>query len=106
MDNALFPRIFVECLQSKDDGILHGEWISIGYNTITSDVHTAIRQLLEDSPVPNATEWGITDYRNFGELRIDIHDSLTDVLMAAKQIILTTWNEEDIPVWHGCPDRR
>jgi len=56
------PRIYVACLSSYNEGRLYGEWIdlTLGYEY----VQEAIRDMLSDSPSPQAEEYAIHDYEN------------------------------------------
>lgn len=58
------PKIWVGCLAAYNSGSLHGNWIDA-----TQDVEVIekeIQKILKDSPVPNAEEWEIFEYDDFG----------------------------------------
>jgi len=57
------PRIYVACLASYNNGILHGYWIDC--TTDPEDIKNDIQQMLAASPIENAEEWRIDDYDNF-----------------------------------------
>lgn len=52
-------RVYVACLASYNNGVLHGRWIEA-----TADVDEMmgeVRAMLAESPVPDAEEWAIHD---------------------------------------------
>jgi len=56
------PRIYIACLASYNAGRLHGRWI----DAIDADsIREEIKEILKESPVPNAEEWAIHDYDGF-----------------------------------------
>ncbi|MCT7968968.1 antirestriction protein ArdA [Laspinema sp. D1] len=73
----LTPMIYVACLAAYNAGILHGWWIDA--NQDEEDIKADIEEMLEDSPMDGAEEWAIHDFDNFGNLRIDEHESLETV---------------------------
>ena len=55
-------RIYVACLASYNNGILHGRWIdceSLDY------IQDQVGEMLKASPVEMAEEWAIHDYEGF-----------------------------------------
>ena len=70
-------EIYVACLASYNDGILHGEWIDATADL--SDMRAAIASILKTSPIPDAEEWAIHDYSGFGSLRLGEYESLERV---------------------------
>jgi len=59
-------RIYIACLSSYNNGILHGEWV-----TPESDkqlLQDQIDNVIKNSPIENAEEWVIHDYDNFPNL--------------------------------------
>jgi antirestriction protein len=53
------PRIYVACLASYNNGILHGAWID-AVNGVDA-MRDGINAMLKASPMPNAEEWAIHD---------------------------------------------
>lgn len=56
-------QIYIACLSSYNNGILHGEWI-----TPESDeklLQDQINNILKNSPMEDAEEWAVHDYDNF-----------------------------------------
>ena len=61
------PRVYAACLASYNAGHLHGEWIDA---TDADEIREAIENMLSESPAPNAEEWAIHDYENFGPINL------------------------------------
>lgn len=70
-------RIYVACLASYNNGILHGAWIdaSQGQDGIWRDVS----QMLLKSPAEYAEEWAIHDYDGFGGIHLSEYASFETV---------------------------
>lgn len=75
------PRIYVACLAAYNNGKLHGEWIDATQDV--EDIRTAIQKMLRSSPEPDAEEWAIHDYENFGKVSIREYEDLERVSKAA-----------------------
>ena len=58
------PRIYVACVSAYAAGKLHGAWIDAAQDA--DDIHADIDAMLKESPMPDAEEWDIHDYENFG----------------------------------------
>jgi len=70
MNNNLHPKIYVACLAAYNDGYLHGCWIDATQDK--TSVYQEIYKMLADSPIPNAEEWAIHDYEDFGS--VEMHE--------------------------------
>ena len=57
------PRIYVACLSSYNNGILHGAWIECTNDP--DEIQDGINQVLKSSPMDDAEEWEIHDYEYF-----------------------------------------
>ena len=79
------PQIYVACLASYTNGILYGEWLDATEGV--EDIQERIKQLLAESPMPNAEEFAIHDYRGFGTLKIDEHEDMEEVQEKALFIV-------------------
>lgn len=95
------PRIYVACLASYNNGMLHGEWIDLGQGLET--VQDEIQVMLKASPMPDAEEHAIHDYEGFGELRISEYVGLQHACEMAAFII----EHEEVGLMaleHACGD--
>ena len=79
------PEIYVACLASYNNRILHGAWISL--DQPLEDVLEQIKHMLEESPEPDAEEFGVHDFENFGCLPVDEDDSIKDLHERAQFIL-------------------
>jgi len=53
------PRVYVACLASYNNGILHGAWIDAAQEP--DEIMEEIGTMLESSPMPDAEEWAVHD---------------------------------------------
>ena len=79
------PRIYVACLASYNNGILHGEWIDLDQDIDV--IWAEIRKMLSNSPEPDAEEWAIHDYEGFGNLQISEYEGIERVHAYAEFIL-------------------
>lgn len=73
-------RIYVACLASYNDGILHGHWIDAEQDA--GSIHDGIKAMLDASPIAEAEEWAIHDYEGFEGASISEYqgiDSVADI---------------------------
>jgi antirestriction protein len=75
------PRIYVVCLAAYNNGILHGAWIDAAQEAWT--LWDEISAILAASPIADAEEWAIHDYKGFAGLRIAEHEWLDHVATLA-----------------------
>ncbi len=59
------PSVYIACLASYNNGILHGSWIPLDSS---HNVEESITKVLKSSPIPNAEEWAVHDHEYCGEL--------------------------------------
>lgn len=79
------PQIYVACLSSYNEGILHGLWIDADQEP--DAIHEEIQQMLEESPAQGiAEEFAIHDYQGFGAARIGEYEALEDISALANLI--------------------
>ncbi|MCV6576745.1 MAG: antirestriction protein ArdA [Cohaesibacter sp.] len=71
------PQIYIADLAAYNSGILHGQWIDATIEL--DDIHEAIANILNTSPISNAEEWAIHDYDDFGDLNFGEFPSLKQV---------------------------
>jgi antirestriction protein len=64
-NSQITPQIYVACLSSYNQGILHGSWIDADQEA--EDIHSEIQNMLGKSPAdgPNE-EWAIHNHVGFG----------------------------------------
>ncbi|AUH72632.1 antirestriction protein ArdA [Legionella sainthelensi] len=72
------PSIYVACLASYNNAILHGVWIDATQNE--DKIMEEIWRMLDNSHEPDATEYTIHDYEGFGNLQIDEYESICNII--------------------------
>ena len=77
------PRIYVACLASYNNGILHGRWITV---TDPATIRTDVQSMLAASPNPYAEEWAIHDYEGFEDCHLSEYASFDTVCDLADYI--------------------
>ena len=78
------PKIYVACLSSYNNGILHGEWIDVeDYEQLQEEVN----RILKESPMNDAEEWAIHDFEGFGNIKIEEYDGLEHVAELAEALV-------------------
>lgn len=83
--SKLNPQIYVACLAAYNNGLLHGEWIDA--NQSVEELNETIYSMLAKSPIPQAEEWAIHAYEDFGEMAIDENESLKMVSALAAFVV-------------------
>lgn len=74
-------RIYVACLASYNNGILHGHWIDA---TLGEDhLWEGIKAMLAASPIPEAEEFAIHDYEGFEGVALSEYESIQSVAKLA-----------------------
>lgn len=63
-ENSTEQRVYIACLASYNNGILHGKWIDLP----ADDLWEQVNEMLEESSIPNAEEWALHDYEGFQNL--------------------------------------
>ncbi len=76
------PRIYVACLASYNNGILHGAWIDA---TDEDEMEEGIKAMLKAGPIPNAEEWAIHGF-DFKGVRLSEHESIEKIAELAQAI--------------------
>lgn len=59
------PRVYLACLASYNAGILHGDWVELDGS---QDLHEGLLEMLNSSPIEDATEWAVHDHEDCGHL--------------------------------------
>ncbi|MGC1507122.1 antirestriction protein ArdA [Ketobacter sp.] len=78
------PRIYVACLASYNNGILHGKWIDAAQSA--DGIYEEVAGMLETSPIADAEEWAIHDYEGFGAYRLSEYEGFESVSEIAEFI--------------------
>ena len=84
------PKIYVACLASYNNGILHGKWIDAARDA--EEIRDDIQSMLKESMIPLAEEYAIHDYSDFAGIKLREWENLDDVSAFAKAI-----NEHENP---------
>jgi antirestriction protein len=71
---TLEPKIYVACLAAYNNGYLHGKWIEA--NQGIDHLWDGVKEVLAKSPIPNAEEFAIHDFEDFGSASIEEYTSL------------------------------
>lgn len=71
------PKIWTASLSDYNAGVLHGAWIDAAREP--ADIEADITAMLASSHEPDAEEWAIHDYEDFGPIRLGEYESLADV---------------------------
>lgn len=82
---TLEPKIYVACLAAYNNGHLHGAWIDA--NQDEDSLFAAVQEMLKTSPIPNAEEWAIHDYEDFGEMHINEYTDLATISTIAAFVV-------------------
>ncbi|MBT2383851.1 antirestriction protein ArdA [Streptomyces sp. ISL-11] len=78
------PRIYVASLSDYVNGRLHGVWIAA--DQAPEDLGTEVNVMLKASPEPDAEEFAIHDYEDFGGIDIGEYESLETVSALAQLV--------------------
>ena len=78
------PRIYVADLAAYNNATLRGQWIDATQDP--EDILAEIQKMLAGSPEPEAEEWAIHDYEDFGDLRLSEFEDIENVSRVAKLI--------------------
>ncbi|HAT1795736.1 TPA: antirestriction protein ArdA [Legionella pneumophila] len=78
------PSIYVACLASYNNAILHGVWIDATQSE--DDIMEEIWEMLDNSPGPNAGEYAIHDYEGFGSMKIHEYEAISNIVEYASFI--------------------
>lgn len=70
-------RIYVACLASYNNGILHGAWIDACQDE--SDIWEEVKAMLAASSIQGAEEWAIHDYEGFEGIELSEYSSFESV---------------------------
>jgi len=77
-------RIYVACLSSYNNGILHGKWIDA--NQDVDVIYEEIQEMLKQSRCRPAEETAIHDYEGFGDIHLSEYEDIETVSRLATAI--------------------
>ena len=77
-------RIYVACLASYNNGILHGEWIDAAQGVV--GIWRDVSQMLLKSPAEYAEEWAIHDHEGFCGVYIGEYEGFDTIAKYAEFI--------------------
>ncbi|MFO9584319.1 antirestriction protein ArdA [Legionella pneumophila serogroup 1] len=78
------PSIYVACLASYNNAILHGVWIDATQSE--DDIMEEIWEMLDNSTEPDAEEYAIHDYEGFGSIQIHEYEAISNIVEYASFI--------------------
>lgn len=78
------PRIYVASLSDYNNGRLHGVWLDAARSA--EEIYADITSMLARSREPDAEEFAIHDFDEFGVMRIDEYDGIPRVAQIARGI--------------------
>lgn len=78
------PSIYVACLASYNNAILHGVWIDATQSE--DDIMEEIWEMLDDSTEPDAEEYAIHDHEGFGSINIHEYEAIGNIVEYASFI--------------------
>lgn len=81
---TLRPMVWIGYLAAYNNGDLHGDWVDAAVEG--NELVASANEVLSRSPEPNAEEWAIFDFDEFGTYRVEQHDSLEHVARIARGI--------------------
>jgi len=79
------PEIYVACLASYNNAILHGAWIDATQSA--EDIECEVQKMLSKSPESDSEEWAIHDHSDFGGVEISEWESFGNVSAIAVFLI-------------------
>lgn len=81
---TLRPMVWIGCLAAYNNGELHGDWVDAAVES--EELVRSAQEILSRSPEPDAEEWAIFDFDEFGSYRVEQYDPLEHVARIARGI--------------------
>lgn len=81
---TLRPMVWIGCLAAYNNGELHGDWVDAAVEG--EELVRSAQEILSRSPEPDAEEWAIFDFDEFGNYRVEQYDPLEHVARIARGI--------------------
>lgn len=78
------PSIYVACLASYNNSMLHGVWIDATQSE--DDIMKEIWEMLDNSSEPDAEDYAIHDYEGFGNMTIHEYEGISHIVEYASFI--------------------
>ena len=78
------PSIYVASLADYNNGRLHGKWIDAARDP--DAIYADINAILASSREPDAEEWAIHDYEQFGTWKVSEYETVEQISHVAKGI--------------------
>ncbi|MCE3045360.1 antirestriction protein ArdA [Legionella sp. 16cNR16C] len=72
------PSIYVACLASYNNAILHGVWVDATQSE--DEIMENIGDMLANSTEPNAEDYAIHDYEGFGNIKIHEYEAISNIV--------------------------
>lgn len=77
------PRVYIACLASYNNGILHGRWV----DAVDSDaIREGIAEVLKTSTIHGAEEWAFHDYDGFGKIHMGEYEDVDTIALHGRMI--------------------
>jgi len=77
-------QIYIACLSSYNNSILHGEWIEC--NEGLEHIQAEVNKIMKSSPMDDAEEWAIHDFSGFNGIEVNEYDSLEHIAVLAEAL--------------------
>ena len=80
----LHPRIWIGSLADYKNGVLHGDWVDAAVDD--EELVEAAKRIVASSETPDAEEYAIFDYDEFGDFKVGEYEQLSLVAKVARGI--------------------
>lgn len=80
----LHPRIWIGSLADYNNGVLHGDWVDAAVDD--EELVEAAKRIVASSETPDAEEYAIFDYDEFGDFKVGEYEQLRLVAKVARGI--------------------
>ena len=81
---ARTPRVWIGSLADYNNGALHGDWVDAAVDD--EELIVAAQRILATSELPDAEEYAIFDYDDFGDFKVEQYEQLSLVAKVARGI--------------------
>lgn len=87
-------RIYVACLASYNDGIMHGCWIEDLQDKSEEEVFDEINAMLKESKQPGAEEWAIHDHEGFDGMEVSEYHDICELVECAQAVYTSEYDAD------------